>query len=206
MNLYDRYVLPPLVTLACSCAPVRAQREKVVPRADGVVLELGFGAGLNLPFYDPARVSKVYALEPAAGMLARARRTAQHAPFPVDILPEAAERLSLPEASVDTVVVTYSLCTIPDPAAALAGARRVLRREGRLLFCEHGLAPDADVRRWQSRIEPFWRVIAGGCRLTRDIPALVAGAGFRIERLETGYLPRTPKWSGFNTWGEARPA
>jgi SAM-dependent methyltransferase len=149
MSIYDRYILPPLVTLACSCAPIRAQREKVVPSAEGVVLELGFGAGLNLPFYDPARVEKLYALEPSVGMLARARKLARGAPLPVDILPEPAERLSLAEGSIDTVLVTYSLCTIPDPAAALAGARRALKAGGRLLFCEHGLAPDEEVRRWQ---------------------------------------------------------
>jgi ubiquinone/menaquinone biosynthesis C-methylase UbiE len=203
MNLYDRYILPPIITLACSCAPVRAQRERVVPSADGVVLELGFGAGLNLPFYDPAKVDRIYALEPAEGMLVRARKTAGRSPVPVEILPEPAERVSLPEGSVDTVLVTYSLCTIPDPAAALAGARRVLKPGGRLLFCEHGLAPDESVQRWQRRIEPVWVRVAGGCHLTRDIPALVQGAGFRVERLDAGYLRNAPKWAGFNTWGEA---
>jgi SAM-dependent methyltransferase len=120
-------------------------------------------------------------------------------------LPETAEALSLPEASVDTVLVTYSLCTIPDPTAALAGARRVLKRSGRLLFCEHGVAPDEGVRRWQHSIEPFWRVIGGGCNLARDIPGLIRAAGFSIEQLDTMYLRRTPKWAGFNYWGTARP-
>ena len=205
MTLYDRYILPPLINIACSCAPVRAQREKVTPNAEGVVLELGFGSGLNLPHYDRAKVTKLYALEPAQGMLARARKKAQSAGIPVEILPERAEVLSLPAASVDTVLVTYSLCTILDAAAALEGARRALKPGGRLFFCEHGRAPDEGVRIWQRRIEPIWRVIGGGCHLTRDIPKLIRDSGFEIETLETMYLPHSPKWAGFNYWGAARP-
>ncbi len=205
MGIYDRYVLPCLIGMACSCRPVTMQRAKIVPQAEGVVLELGFGSGLNLPHYDQARVAKLYALEPAEGMLVRGRTSARGAPFPVEILPETAEQLSLPAASVDTVVVTYTLCSIPDAVAALQGARRALKPGGRLLFCEHGLAPDAGVRRWQQRIEPLWRVIGGGCRLTRDIPSLIQAGGFEIEVLDTMYLPRAPRWSGFNYWGAARP-
>lgn len=206
MSFYERHVLPSLIGLACSCKPVRKQREKVVPRAEGVVLELGFGSGLNLPYYDASKVERLYALEPSQGMLERARKSAAGAAFPVEILPETAEALSLAPASVDTVLVTYSLCTIPDAVHALEGARRALKPGGRLLFCEHGLAPDEGVRRWQRRIEPVWSVIGGGCHLTRDIPRLIAAAGFRIESLDTMYLPRSPKWAGFNYWGSARPA
>jgi ubiquinone/menaquinone biosynthesis C-methylase UbiE len=206
MNIYDRYILPPLLNLACSCKPVRRQRDKIVPQAEGVVLELGFGAGLNLPHYDASRIGRLYALEPAPGMLARARKHARGAPFPVEILPETAEALSLPAASVDTVLVTYSLCTIPDPVAALRGARRALKPGGRLLFCEHGAAPDERVRDWQRRIEPVWKRLAGGCHLTRDIPALIGAAGFSIEKLDTMYLPKTPRWAGYNYWGAARGA
>lgn len=205
MGLYDRYILPPLIDLACSCKPVRMQREKIVPQAEGVVLELGFGSGLNLPHYDAKRVTKLYGLEPAKGMAARARKKASAAPFPVEILLDKAEDLSLPERSVDTVLVAYSLCTIPDAVAALSGARRALKPGGRLLFCEHGIAPDDSVRKWQRRIEPLWRVIGGGCHLTRHIPALIRAARFDIEKLDTMYLPKTPKWSGFNYWGAARP-
>ena len=206
MGIYDRFILPPLLTVACGSPAVGQQRQKIVPRASGVVLELGFGSGLNLPFYDTARVTRLHALEPSEGMLVRARKLAGSAPFPVEILPETAEALSLPPGSVDTVVVTYSLCTIPDPHSALGAARRALRSGGRLLFCEHGLAPDPKVRRTQTRIEPFWKHIAGGCHLCRDIPALVTDAGFAIERIETMYLPKMPTWAGFNFWGEARPA
>jgi SAM-dependent methyltransferase len=203
MGLYDRYILPPLIDLACGARPIGKQRAKLVPSAAGVVLELGFGSGRNLPYYDRAKVERLYALEPSPGMLVRARKLAAGADLPVEILPETAETLSLGAASVDTVVVTYSLCTIPDPAAALEAARRALKPDGRLLFCEHGRAPDAEVRRAQARIEPIWKRIAGGCHLTRDIPALIQGAGFRIETLETMYLPATPGWAGFNSWGVA---
>jgi ubiquinone/menaquinone biosynthesis C-methylase UbiE len=205
INPYERFVLPCLLEMGCSSKPVRKQREKVVPGASGVVLELGFGGGLNLPHYDRAKVSRLYGLEPAAGMLARARKRAGQADFPVEILAETAEALSLAPASVDTVVVTYALCTIPDGVAALAAARRALRPGGRLLFCEHGAAPDEAVSRAQRRIEPFWRAIGGGCHLTRDIPAMVREAGFSVEALQTMYLPGTPRWAGYNYWGVARP-
>jgi SAM-dependent methyltransferase len=204
MGFYDRYIVPPLISMACGAKPIRKQREKIVPLAEGVVLELGFGSGLNLAHYDRSKVTKLFALEPAPGMLARARKTAAHTDLPLEILAETAETLSLPAASVDTVLVTYSLCTIPDALAALAGARRALRPGGRLLFCEHGRAPDEAVRRTQARIEPFWRVIGGGCHLTRDIPALITGSGFEIETLDTMYLPGAPHWAGFNYWGSAR--
>jgi SAM-dependent methyltransferase len=206
MSLYDRFVLPPLITAACSCSPIDKQRQKIVPAAEGVVLELGFGPGLNLPHYDASKVRKLYALEPSPGMVKRAHRAMRHSPIDVEILQETAEAMSLAPGTVDTVLVTYSLCTIPEAVTALEGARRALKPGGRLLFCEHGRAPDEGVRRWQQRIEPVWRVIGGGCHLTRDIPALVRAAGFNVEQLETMYLPKSPKWAGFNYWGSARPA
>lgn len=204
MNLYERFILPRLIDASCSCSPVTKQRLKIVPQAEGVVLELGFGSGLNLPHYDASRVRKLYALEPAPGMLAKAKKAVRDAPFAVDILSEKAEAMSLAPQSVDTVLVTYSLCTIPDAVAALESARQALKPGGRLLFCEHGLAPDEDVRRWQRRIEPVWRAVGGGCHLSRDIPAMIRAAGFELERVETMYLPRSPKWASFNYWGSAR--
>lgn len=206
MSFYSRFVLPCVINCACGAKPIRYQRRKVVPRAEGVVLELGFGSGLNLPFYDASKVSRVYALEPEEGMLVRACRVAAKAPVPVEVLPEPAERISLPDHSVDTVLVTYALCTIPDPVSALAGAKRVLKPGGKLLFCEHGLAPDAHVVRRQQSIEPLWRRIAGGCHLSRDIPSLVRAGGFAIEDLEQMYLPSTPRFAGYNYWGAATPA
>jgi len=204
MNLYERFLLPAFVTSACSCSPIDKQRQKIVPAAEGVVLELGFGAGLNLPHYDAAKVRKLYALEPSPGMVKRARDRVKSAPFDVEILTETAENMPLGPQSVDTVLVTYSLCTIPGAVGALESARRALKPSGRLLFCEHGLSPDQGVERWQKRIEPIWKVIGGGCHLSRDIPALIAAAGFRIEQLDTMYLPKSPKWAGYNFWGSAR--
>jgi SAM-dependent methyltransferase len=205
MGFYNRYILPPLLGAACGVRPISRQRDKIVPQAEGVVLELGFGSGLNLSHYDAGKITRLYGLEPSEGMLVKARTAAQHARFPVEILQETAEALSLPAHSVDTVLVTYSLCTIPDAVSALTGARRALKPGGRLLFCEHGLAPDESVRTWQRRIEPIWRPIAGGCHLTRDIPALIKAGGFEIESLETMYLPKSPKWAAYNYWGAARP-
>lgn len=203
MGLYDRYILPGLINAACSARPINRQRMKIVPQAEGVVLELGFGSGLNLPYYDAGKVTRLIALEPSRGMLAKAEDKAKEAKFPVDVLAETAEKLSLADASVDTVLVTYSLCTIPDPVSALNAARRVLKPGGRLLFCEHGKAPDEGVYRWQRRIEPVWKVIGGGCHLTREIPELVKRAGFGVDTLETMFLPKSPRWAAYNYWGSA---
>jgi ubiquinone/menaquinone biosynthesis C-methylase UbiE len=206
MGLYDRYILPALLDCACSSKPIQYQRRKIAPKASGVVLEMGFGSGPNLALYDPAKVTAVYALEPSQGMLSRARKAAAASPLPIQILHERAEDLSIGPSCVDTVVITYALCTIPDPIAALRGARRALKPDGRLLFCEHGLAPDETVRRTQHRLSPLWSRIAGGCRLNRDIQSLVRAGGFQIEQVETMYLPKTPRFAGFNIWGTARPA
>ena len=145
-------------------------------------------------------------LDPEAGMLKRARRVAARLPFDVEHLQLKGEEIPLDADSVDTVLITYTLCTIPDVATALGGMRRVLKPGGRLLFCEHGRAPDAGVARWQDRINPYWRRVFGGCNLNRDVPALLDRAGFRIDRLQTMYLPRTPRLAGFNYWGAATPA
>jgi ubiquinone/menaquinone biosynthesis C-methylase UbiE len=203
MGIYSRYVLPTVISCGCGMQTITEQRRKLVPRAEGVVLELGMGSGLNLPFYDPAKVCKVYGLEPEPGMLAKARRRAAKAPVRVRVLREGAEACSLPDRSVDTVLVTFAMCTIPDVGAALGGARRVLKPGGRLLFCEHGCSPEPDVFRRQQQIEPVWKRLFGGCHLTRDIPALVREAGFAIEDIEAGYMPRAPRIGGYLYRGAA---
>ena len=206
MSFYERHILPHLLACACGTKPINRQRAKVVPEADGVVLEIGAGAMTNLAFMDPARVTKLIAIEPSEGLRIKAAKAAASAPFEVTLTGDRAEALPLPDASVDTALFTFVLCTIPDWKAALAETRRVLKPGGRLLFAEHGLAPDAGVARFQSRIEPVWKAIAGGCHLTRPIPDLLREAGFHIAREETMYLPGTPRFAGFNYWGEARPA
>ena len=181
---------------------MRRQREKVVPAAHGRVLEVGFGTGHNIAYYDRRRVDYLWALEPSRESWGLARSRVAGAPFPVEYLPSGAEEIPLPDAVADTVVVTFSLCTIPDVAAALAEIRRVLRPGGELVFCEHGAAPDEGVRRWQDRIDPLWSRVAGGCHLNRPIAALIAGSGFRIERLAEGYVPG-PRIASYHSWGAA---
>ncbi|MEE8188206.1 MAG: methyltransferase domain-containing protein [Kiloniellales bacterium] len=206
MGFYGKYILPKVLNFTCGSAVVRSQRQKVVPLAEGRVLEIGIGSGLNLPFYDPAKVERVIGLDPAEEMLAYARRKSEGLTFTVEYLMLEGERIPLERGSVDSVLVTYTLCTIPDPIAALEGMRRVLKPAGRLIFCEHGRAPDEGVRRWQHRLNPVWNRIGGGCNLDRDIPGLIESAGFRVDSLSSMYLPNTPRFAGFNYWGTARPS
>lgn len=202
MGIYSRYVLPRLVHLACTAEPTMRQREKIVPHARGTVLEIGIGSGLNLDYYDPERVSKVWGLDPSPELTQRAVEAATAVPFDVEIVPALAEEIPLETGSFDTVLTTYTLCSIPDAGSALCEMARVLKPGGQLLFCEHGKAPDPSVRRWQKRINPIWRRFSGGCHLNRDIPALIQSAGFEIAGLETMYLPGWRPGS-FNYWGTA---
>lgn len=206
MNFYRRHVEPALVNFCCGLKPIRKQREKIAPRAHGVVLEVGFGSGRNLPYYAPDRVQKLFALEPSQEMRARARRRLAETPLDVELLELPGEEIPLPEHSVDSILVTYTLCTIPDVAEALAGMRRVLKPGGEMFFCEHGLAPDPGVAKWQNRLNGAWGAIAGGCNLNRDIPGLLKSNGFAIADIEEMYLPGAPKFAGYNYWGAARPA
>lgn len=203
MGFYDRHILPRLLNSAMSTKPITYQRKKVVPRCEGRVLEIGFGAGHNLPFYDASKVSHIWALEPAAEMRARAAERVSQSPIALEFLDLPGERISLDDEAADTVLVTYTLCTIPDVHKALGEMRRVLKPSGRMIFCEHGEAPDAGIKRWQERLTPLWKAIGGGCHLGRPIPSLIAEAGFRVEGLETMYLPGTPRFAGFNYWGSA---
>jgi len=204
MSFYEDHILPHVIGLACGAKPIRKQREKVVPFAEGRVLEIGMGAGPNLAFYDPAKVSHVFGLEPSLGMRRKAAKALAASPVEVELIDLPGEEIPLDANSVDTVVLTYTLCTIPGAVEALKGMRRVLKPGGKLLFCEHGAAPDEAVAKWQRRIEPIWKPIGGGCHLTRNIPDLIRQGGFEIEEMETGYIPSSPKWAGFNYWGSAK--
>lgn len=206
MSLYERHVVPRLINFVCGMGPFAHQRRKVVPQARGTVLEIGIGTGLNLPHYDASRIEKVIGLDPSEESWKIAGKRARGLGFPVEFIGLPGERIPLADHSVDTVVVTYSLCTIPDPVAALQGMRRVLKPGGELLFCEHGAAPDAGVHRWQGRVNPMWRRCFGGCNLHRPIPELLKAGGFHVRRLESMYLPGTPKIAAFNYWGAATPA
>lgn len=202
MGLYDEKILPRLINLACSSKPSMKQREKVVPHAEGDVLEIGFGGGLNIPFYDKQKVRRIFGLEPSEGMRKLAADPVAESGLDIELIDLPGEEIPLDANSVDTVVITYTLCTIPDVAAALEGMRRVLRPRGKLLFCEHGKAPEEGVVRWQNRLNPAWRKIGGGCNMNRDIPALIEGNGFRISKDERMYVPG-PRILCYNYWGSA---
>jgi ubiquinone/menaquinone biosynthesis C-methylase UbiE len=198
--------MPHFVNFACGLKPINRQRAKVAPLACGEVLEIGMGAALNLPFYDPRKVDFIWGLEPSEEMRKCAGKNLKQTSIPVKWLPFHAEEIPLEDHSVDTVLLTFTLCTIPDWHAALLQMRRVLKPEGKLIFCEHGAAPDETTRRWQTRLTPGWKKIAGGCHLDRPIPACIEEAGFRITRMESEYLRGVPRIAGFNYWGTANKA
>ena len=202
MSFYEDHILPHMINCACSTKPTRKQREKIVPLARGDVLEIGFGSGLNLPYYDATAVRKIWGLEPAEGMRRKARRALQDSALDVEFLDLPGEEIPLDDNSVDTVLVTYTLCTIPDVRTALDGMRRVLKPSGSFIYCEHGIAPDADVRRWQHRLNGAWQRFSGGCNMNRDIPALIREAGFNIEVDERMYIPGI-RMLCYNYWGHA---
>jgi len=187
MGLYQRHILPRLIDLSMQNRAVRAERARFVPLASGTVLEVGLGSGLNLPFYSPA-VERLYGLDPSLELQTMARRRARDARLPVEFIAGSGERIPMEDETVDAVVTTWTLCSIPDPVTALTEMKRVLSPGGRLIFIEHGRSPDARVVSWQDRLTPVWRRLAGGCHLNRKIDALILAAGFRIAEIETAYM------------------
>ena len=204
MGLYDKYVLPKFLNCTCGSKPINYQRKKVVPLAKGIVLDIGIGSGLNIPFYDMTKIDKVIGLDPSVELNNLAIDVAKECNVDVEFMLCGAEDIPLPDNHVDTVLVTYTMCTIPEVMEANKEMLRVLKPEGRLIFCEHGLAPDSKVAKWQKRIDPIWGKIAGGCHLNRNIPELITTAGFEIANMEQMYLPSTPSFAGYNYWGSAR--
>lgn len=202
---YERHLLPYVIDIACGLKPVRQQREKVVPLAQGEILEVGIGTGLNLAHYDKAKIRRIVGLDPAMEMHRLARKRMKKAGLAVELVGLSAERIPFEDGRFDTVLVTYTLCSIPEPVAALKEMRRMLKPGGKLIFCEHGLAPDASVRKWQDRLTPLWSRLGGGCHLNRDIPALLSEAGLRSADMQTMYLPG-PRPLTYNYWGTAFPA
>ena len=203
MSFYRDRVLPHLIHLSMRQRNLVAYRQRVIPAAEGRVLEIGVGSGLNLPLYTD-KADHVIGLDPSPKLLEMARRACNQAARPVELVEGSAQAIPLEDKSVDTVVTTWTLCTIPDAGRALAEMRRVLRPGGRLLFVAHGRSPDPGVRRWQDRLTPVWKRIGGGCHLNRGIAELIESAGFRMERLETGYM-KGPKPMTFMYEGSARP-
>jgi len=198
---YDRTLLPYLTDLACGGKPIRKQRLKVIPKAEGRVLEVGIGTGLNMPFYDRTRIKSIVGVDPALEMHRLARKRIRQVGIEVTLVGLSAEKLPVEDASFETVVCTYTLCTIQDPVAALREMRRALVPGGKLLFSEHGRAPDENVLKWQTRLQPYWGKVSGGCMLDRDIPGLLEQAGFTPE-VQSRYIPGFRIFS-FNYWGES---
>ncbi|RPH54263.1 MAG: class I SAM-dependent methyltransferase [Lysobacterales bacterium] len=203
MSFYNDQVLPHLINLAMRNRELRPYRERVISHAEGRVLEIGIGSGLNLPFYGN-RVEQILGLEPAARLLAMAQGRADRSKQPVTFVAGSAEAIPIEDHSIDTVVTTWTLCSIPDAIGALKEMRRVLRPGGQLLFVEHGLAPEDTIQRWQNRLTPLWKKIGGGCHLNRPIRTLIERAGFNITELKTGYM-KGPKPMTFLYEGLATP-
>jgi SAM-dependent methyltransferase len=205
MPFYKDHIYPYLVSALGNPKPIDDIRRRIVPLAQGSVLEIGVGPGVNFTHYDPARVTNVYALEPNPGMLRRAEEQQRQTEVKIEFLDLPGERIPLADASVDTVVSTFTLCTIPGVVEAIQGVRRVLKPGGKLIFFEHGLSPDPAIRRWQKRSEPLFRWAFEGCHVTRDIPALIGKGGFDIEQIDAGYLSPFPKSGSYCWWGVAQP-
>jgi len=185
--------------------PIREIRQQIIPLAMGKVLEIGVGPGMNFTLYDSTRVSKVYALEPNPGMIRLAQPQQQRTKLDIEFLDLPGERIPLEDNTVDTVVSTFTLCTIPGIADAIRGLRRVLRPSGKVIFFEHGLSPHARIRRWQEATEPIPHWLFEGCHITRDIPSLLTQGGFQIAEMKTGYLAKFPKSWTYCFWGTATP-
>lgn len=203
---YDRHIMPRLITVACGQEGIEKRRKQVVPLATGRVFELGCGGGLNQALYDPAQITSFSGIDPHEKLLDGARARAREKGWQADIRQGVGEDIPFASGSFDTVVCTYTLCSVDDPGAVLAEMWRILAPGGKLLFLEHGRAPDAGVARWQERVEPVWKPLAGGCHLTRPIGASLRGAGFAVEPLGQAYLEKTPKVLGWMEWGVARKA
>ena len=202
-SMYNKYVVPRLLDVCCSTKPIKYQRNKIVPHAKGEVLEIGIGSGLNLPYYNKSLVKKVYGLDPSEELNEIALKNASTINLEIDFIISGAEEIKLPSKSIDTVLITYTLCTIPEFKEALKEIKRVLKDDGIMLFCEHGLAPDKNISKWQNRINPLWGKLFGGCNINRNIPHIIQGSGLNIKKLEQMYLPSTPKIVAYNYWGVA---
>ena len=203
MSFYEKRILPHIINCACGMKAVDLQRAKVVPLAHGEVLELGIGTGLNAKHYDAARVSRVVGIDPSEESWQLAQPAVLQSDVVIEYCKGSAEDIPLATDSIDTAVITYTLCTIPDPGRALAEVIRVLRPSGRVLVAEHALAPEASVAKWQNRVNGFWGKMAGGCHINRDIRGLIEATPLKVQDWQAMYLPKTPKIAGYNVWGTA---
>ena len=202
-RLYEKHLLPKMLDCCCSTKPINYQRNKVVPYAKGKILEIGIGSGINIPFYKKSQIEKLYGLDPSEELNHMAHKVASQNSLDVEFLLSGAEEIPLPSNSIDTILITYTLCTIPDLNSSMSEMKRVLKDDGNFLFCEHGIAPDLNIVKWQNRINPVWGKLFGGCSINRDIPDIIQSSGFKLNKLNQMYLPSTPKIVGYNYWGHA---
>ena len=201
--LWSKFIQPRLISFACATKPFMIQRIKIVPLAKGTVLEIGIGSGLNIPLYDENHVKKVVGVDPSEDMQALAKDRINESPIDIQLVVADAAKIPLDDQSIDTIVCTYTLCTVSNPEGVLKEMKRILKPGGKFLFSEHGHAPDESVNKFQLRLEPFWKFLADGCHLTRSIPELLRANGMKFDKMETMYLPSTPRFVGFNYWGSA---
>jgi ubiquinone/menaquinone biosynthesis C-methylase UbiE len=205
MKFYNKYILPQLTHWICSQNDITRVREEYVPLAKGRILEVGIGSGLNLPHYDPLIVDKVWGLDPSSELIKRAKKQANQMPFEVELIERSCEEIPMDDNSMDSVLVTYSLCSIPDVSKALNEINRILKPGGELIFCEHGRAPDNVISKWQDRVTPSWTKVSGGCHLNRDISKLINKSRFKIVKFDEQYSSPV-KLISFNYRGIAIPS
>lgn len=203
MNLYETHVLPHLINFACTSPPIQKIRKRIVPQCTGKVLEVGMGSAANLEFYNSEKIEFIWGLEPSEGMRNKAQANLEKSDIEVKWLDLPGEKIPLNDNSVDTILLTFTLCTIPDFQQALEQMRRVLKPGGKLLFSEHGLSPEQNIEKWQNRLNKTWGCLAGGCNLNRSIDQIIENNGFKIESLERFYAPQTPKFLGYIYLGVA---
>ena len=205
MSFYEKYILPRFLNCACASEPITYQRKKVVPLAEGKILEVGIGSGLNLPFYDKSKIEEIWGIDPSEELNAMAKKVAIEECVNVNFITSSAEDIPFPSDYFDTVLITYTMCTIPSVLQANKEIRRVLKSSGKMIFCEHGISPDENIKKWQKRLNSIWGKIAGGCNINRNIPMLIKSSGFKIIEMDEMYLPKTPRIAGYNYWGYAKP-
>jgi SAM-dependent methyltransferase len=203
MSFYRNRIYPYLVSILGDPEPIKRVRQQIIASARGKVLEIGVGPGVNFALYDPAKVSKLFALEPNRGMIRLAEQQRRRTHLDIEFLELPGERIPLQDGEVDAVVSTFTLCTIPGVVQAISAIGRVLKPGGKFIFFEHGLSPDTRIEHWQRRTEPITRFVFEGCHVTRDIPSLITQGGFQIEQMKTGYLARFPKSWTYCFWGTA---
>ncbi|QTD55007.1 class I SAM-dependent methyltransferase [Parasphingorhabdus cellanae] len=204
-NFWEKHAVPRIIKFACSQPAVMKDRSEIVPKAQGEILELGCGGGINLQFYNRAKVDKLTGLDPSAELLDYTRSEAKALGLEMDILDGIGEAMPFADDSFDTVLTTFTLCSVQDGKQVLNEMRRVLKPGGKILFLEHGRAPDKGPEKWQQRIEPMWKHIAGGCHLHRPVSKLFEAEGFALNQEGGHYAPKTPRWLGWMEFGEARP-